>query len=375
MAQSLNQVPPNLEVWDVQGARILVKVITDVSPPIYLYWHVEDDNRAQALGITGVDRSFSSWDEFARTGALHHGGTIELVNTTVDPWKQIKSNYASEVRVKPWLADPEILNLWIAAAYEGRGITEAEFQGTEWWRTHTEAERQWLSLNASDPATAASMISDNRIRVADLLAKAGVDNASPGLVEAIADNWTQGAWTEAYAIKQIQYLADPQRGGVIDPAIRELASGLDTTRAREDTVESLISVWLGPAYSSNWSPENIASWASRFRQNPDDARVELEAILKQHRLALFPEYTNPNLTYEDIAAPWRGVWTQEWGATPDEMSPLFTQIVRANNLDTARTILRKEGLKQGNQNVTERMLSDLNQVFGGEIRPPHPAVL
>ena len=90
--------------------------------------------------------------------------------------------YETEVRVKPWLADPEILSLWLGAALEGRSISDAEFQGTEWWRTHTDTERQWLALNASDPATADRLIRDNQMQVADLFAQAGISNASQDLI-------------------------------------------------------------------------------------------------------------------------------------------------------------------------------------------------
>src|SRR3990167_198442 len=191
MAQTLNQVPPNLLVWEVMGQTYLVRLDDRQHPPIPMAWLVATPEDRTALGITTVDRRFSSWDEFFRTGVLRFGDSRELANTTVDPADQIFSNYETEVRVKPWLGDPEIFTVWMAAALEGRGITEAELQGTAWWRTHTATERQWLSLNASDPATANQLISDNRARVADLFAKAGVDNASAALVEKVADLWTQ----------------------------------------------------------------------------------------------------------------------------------------------------------------------------------------
>jgi hypothetical protein len=373
MAQTLNQVPPNLDVWEVGGRTFLVRMNDRVSPPIPMYWEVTGEDR-EALGIQRVDRSFGSWDEFYRTGALSFGNSRELVNTTVDPVETIYSNYETEVRVKPWLADPEILTLWEAAALEGRSISDAELQGSNWWRTHSDTERQWISLNAADPTTANRLISDNRIRVADLFAKSGVANASPALAELVADKWTQGTWTEAYAITQIKLLADPMAGGTLDPELTQFRTGLDTTRGEEDTVKNLVNTWLGPAYASNWGAENIASWAGKLRNDPD-ARLELQEILQKHRLALYPEYANPNLTYEDIAGPWRGVFSSVWGQTPDETDKLFTRILRMNDLGSAEKLLRSEGLKRNNRTVVEDLMSNLNGAFGGQIRRADPAIV
>ena len=374
MAQNLHQVPPNLEVWEVQGEFFLMRVVPTADPPIYLVWSVASETDKQALGVTRSDRVFSSWGEFYATGALRQGNSTELLNTTKDPWDQIVSNYEAVVRVKPWMADPEILALWLGAAMEGRKITDFERQGTEWWRTHTDTERQWMSLNASDPTTADRLVADNRLQVADLFAQAGVDNASLDLINLVADNWTQGKWSQVYATTQLRLLADPQLGGTLDNELLDFRDGLDSTRGEEDRVRDMIQTWLGPAYAEGWTEDQIGVWSSRLREDPD-ARLELEETLKRHRLALFPEYDNANLTYEDIAAPWRGVWSQVLGQTADETDSLFNQIVRANDLATASRLLRTHGKKTGNATVVNSLLGDLGDAFGGQVRRSDPAIL
>ncbi|MFO7166371.1 MAG: hypothetical protein DIU75_023920, partial [Mycolicibacterium hassiacum] len=336
MPQDLHQVPPGAEVWEVEGRHFLVWYVPFTDPPVPLAWFVSSSEERKALGIDTkkIDRKFKSWDQFYATGVLRHGDTRELVNTRVHPWELLKQHYEQEVAIKPYLADPEILALWAAAMMEGREITEGELKTTNWWRTHSQAEREWLLLNASDPATAERLISDNRLRVADLLRSSGVANASEALINLIADNWTQGKWTEVYALQQIRLLADPYAEGELDPELRGMTKGLDRTREREDEVRQMIQRWLGPAYAANWTDQHIAEWAGRLRNDPD-AKQELEDVLRKHRMALFPEYDNPNLTYEDIAAPWRGVVQQIWGQTADETDPLFMRIVRTNDLATA----------------------------------------
>lgn len=366
MAIKLNQVPPMDEVWKIGNTFYLVRYA--FSSGIPLIWAV-DPADIEALGITKATRTFATWAQAQKTGALPAGNSRELMRSgpDVDPVDALISNYETEVRVKPWLVDPEILAIWTVAVLEGRGISDAELQGTTWWRTHTETERQWLSLNASDPATANQLIADNRLRVSDLFAQAGVNNASAGLIDAVADFWTQGKWSEAYAISQIRLLADPNLEGALDAELTNFREGLDRTRAGEDDVRKMIETWLGPGMAASWSTDHIETWASRLREDPD-ARLELEELLARHRQALFPEYENASLTYEDIAAPWRGVWSQVLGGTPDETDPLFSKIVRTNDLATATQLLRKEGLKRGNRSVGDSFLSDLNQAFGGQVR-------
>lgn len=376
MPQDLHQVPPGAEVWEVEGRHFLVWYVPFTDPPVPLAWFVSSSEERKALGIDTkkIDRKFKSWDQFYATGVLRHGDTRELVNTRVHPWELLKQHYEQEVAIKPYLADPEILALWAAAMMEGREITEGELKTTNWWRTHSQAEREWLLLNASDPATADRLIRDNRLRVADLLRSSGVANASEALINLIADNWTQGKWTEVYALQQIRLLADPYAEGELDPELRGLTKGLDRTREREDEVRQMIQRWLGPAYAANWTDQHIAEWAGRLRNDPD-AKQELEDVLRKHRMALFPEYDNPNLTYEDIAAPWRGVVQQIWGQTADETDPLFMRIVRTNDLATAEQILRTEGLRRGIGTVVNDVMAAATSAFGGGVQESHQAVM
>lgn len=380
MPQDLHQVPPDAEVWEVDGRHFLVWYAPNTQPPVPLAWFVSSSADRQALGIdtSKVDRRFASFDAFYATGVLRHGDSRELLNTTENPFDQILSNYETEVKVKPWLADPEIMALWSAAALEGRSITDAELQGTEWWRTRSEAERQWLTLNASDPATADRVIADNRIRVQDLFTQAGVANPADELVQLVADNWTTGVWSETYTAQQIQLLADPFAEGALDTELADFQSGLDTTRSREDEVRALFEDWVGPAYTNHIGDDEIARWAGRLRNDPD-ARIQLEEFLaRQFRTFYNPGGEaygdDPTLRYSDVAPMWRNVFQQVWGRAPDETSDLFAEIVRTNDLATASRRLRQEGLKQGNASVVNNALSAVGAAFGGNVIRADPAI-
>lgn len=377
--QDLNQVPGGAEVWEVEGRHFLVWYVPNTDPPVPIAWFVSSSADREALGIKKSNRKFKSWDDFYATGVLRQGNTTEILNTDEHPFEQLQSNWETEARVKPWLQDPEVVAVIAAAILEGREPTDAELQGTSWWRDHTDAERSWLELNLSDPSTAQQLINDNRIAVADLLRAAGVNNASDDLVNLIADNWTQGKWSEVYATKQIQLLADPFAEGALDSELVAFQEGLDTTRAQEEDVKRMFEDWLGPAYTKWVGDDTISRWAGRLRNDPD-AKLQLEEFLQRQFRAHFNKDgkaygDDPGLRYSDVAPLWRSVFQQEWGQAPDETEDLFMDIVRVNDLTTARKMLRKEGLNRGIGEVANRLVGELDSIFSGNVRRADPAVM
>lgn len=156
-----------------------------------------------------------------------------------------------------------------------------------------------------------------------------------------------------------------------EKAINELGSinpgQFGRTREHEDTVEAEVNRWLGPAIAQGWDDEQIERWAGRLRNDPN-AEIELTEHLQRQRLALFPEHENPELTYEDIASPWRGFVQQHWGQQADEMDPMFHQLVRNNDAAANLTLLRKKGLERGVGKVTQDLQSEALRVFNGQVR-------
>ena len=110
----------------------------------------------------------------------------------------------------------------------------------------------------------------------------------------------------------------------------------------------------------------IAEWAGILRNDPDGS-AKLEKMLSEQRLQLFPNYTDPQATYDDIASIWRNVWYNLWGEQPNEKDPLFIDVVKDNDLTTATQTLLKEGLTRGIDDVVNRTLSDMLTAFGGNV--------
>jgi hypothetical protein len=237
-------------------------------------------------------------------------------------------------------------------------VTDAEFQQTGWWREHNEAQRRWMLLVESDPATAGQMRREQNILIGDMLRAGGMRNPPADLVRNLSNLYLTGDWGEAYLKRQITAITDPRSGYRVDKAVADLIGGATGTRDQESEVRNMVNQWLGPLYGGHWSSDRLAHWAGKFRNDPN-AREEFEDVLRKQRLALYPEYDNPNLTYEDIAGPWRGLVESTWGEIPDETSSMFTKIVRMNDSDEASKLLRQVGIREGKGKVVQAFADQL----------------
>jgi hypothetical protein len=360
--RSYNGVPGTPELWfvsDVGGYYLVYFVPGTQIPLLYTATPAE----VQAMVGPGqpivADRTLTA-AQVPRTGAVQFGDRSHLANTTEDPFLAWVSAVEAQAAVRPWLREPEVLALLAAALVEGRSVSEAEFQQTAWWRDHNESQRQWMLLSESDPATAAQLMGDQVLALRQMFTAAGSSNPPDDLLRQMATQYVSGNWTAAYLTDQVRALSDPASGIAVDSLLS--GAGLDTTRGQELQAASLYEQWLGPVFGRDQAA--ITRWAGRLRNDPD-AEVELIESLRQARLALLPEYENPNLTYEDIAGPWRGFWSQQWGQFADELDPLFVEVMRSGDAVEAAKLMRSAGISRGIPKVTNDLLD-----FGAEIAGP-----
>jgi hypothetical protein len=116
--------------------------------------------------------------------------------------------------------------------------------------------------------------------------------------------------------------------------------------------------WLGPSFppSEKW----INNWSQRLRDDEDAGLEALTDGLRKQRKALYPDY-DENLTYDEIASPWRGFFTQQWGTTtPDETSPEFQKLLKLNDTEEGAKYMRKRGLAVGNEKVMNDAVAGLS---------------
>jgi len=318
----------------------------------------------QGPGQTVTFSKTLSVEQANAAGMTKWGKASELANVTEHPFDAYTALIEDQAAVRPWLRDAEVLTLIAQATLEGRAVAEAEFQQTAWWRGKNARERQWLLTYESDPKTGQQMLRDSLYQAEEDLLSAGVNDAPPELMEYMSRQLTTGIWSAEYYSRQVTAISDPALGYKVDDGLMKQMGGtlsVGTNQQYEDTVRQLAERWLGPALG-NMAPADVARWASKIRTSPD-GQAELEEELRRQRVALFPEYEDPTLTYEDIAAPWRSKWNQMWGSTADETDPLFMDILKANNATEAGKMLTREGLNRGIKTVEQGAQSALDRAF------------
>ncbi len=364
-----NGIPGNPEVWKNTdtGMSYLVYFAEGMEPPLPMIWEIPSDRDLEAFFGPDVeivyDHEFTQ-DQIDSTGGMIWGTSTEIVDTEEDPLEGWASKWERERLVRPYLNDPEVYALYASAALEGRSVSVAELESTEWMRTKSETERAWLITNASDPITAQQMIEDNRRATFLKLQKAGIEDPSEAMVNYMADQLTTGMWRSNYFDQQITAVSDPSAGISIDAGITNVMgdSTWDTTSEMEDKVRNTVIKWLGTDFG-NWDDDTIASWAGRFR-NEDDAEAVLLETLKDQREAMFPGYDR-EADYDTIAAPWRNVIRSAWGEIPNDSDKILQSIIRMNNAGDAGKLLTQEGMARGNDTVVNNVQASLNRAFGG----------
>lgn len=376
-------IPTGAEYWNVDGNYYIVYFIPGTGVPVYYDSSLEDlKNIFADIEFAEIESTIKTPTPSEWSGAIRFGDSLELADPNIydpsqSPWVSFVDTLAKEATVRPWLNDEEMVNLLAEATLEGRTVTDAEWQSTNWWRTHTQAEKDWLLLAQSSstdfsgslPADAQNKIDNDRLGIKNLMEQSGINNPSDELVNWVSEKFTTGTWSEAYTADQITVLSDPTLEANLDTDLDSfITSGAidyDTTRAGESQVKRLVKEILGPVFGGNLADSQIQKWANMVRNDPD-AEIQIRETMMNMKKGIFGETYNDELTYEEIAAPWRGFTTNTWGGTVDESSTLFQDVVKSNDVAKATTMLYNAGLKDGgSEKIKNEVLSNLVGQFGG----------
>jgi len=335
-------------------------------PPIATMWRVPDEETLKAFGhgeIPTPDKTVTDQD-IIDTGSILFGTTNEIPEGDLDPWTGFKERMERAAKVQPWLTDPEVYALIGAAYIEDRDIQDWELQGTDWWQSRNAAQRAWAEKALADPETAAQTLGDNILTVQSMFSELGAVGNDPALIEFMAQQYTYGNWTQRQLADQVEAVTSGWT--TVLPETQEFMEDneIDAVHTEDQTeaVRAMFDRWLGPAFPP--TDEQISQWATKLRNSPA-AEEELTAMLRNQRQTLYPQYTDPNATYQDIASPWKSVVQQMWGRTADETAPMFQEILAANDLGTAQKVLRREGLKQGVDKVKQEAAMAMSAAGGG----------
>jgi hypothetical protein len=376
-----NGIPGFPEVWkdSASGKSYLVFYPeSGPQPPVPLLFIIDTEEELESLfGDKDVvyDRELNPW-QIQASGAVLFGemASIDRYNSSgqliQDPWAGFTSRMERSMSQMPWLAeDAEVFAIVAGAYLEGRPIEDWELEDTDYFQSHSGAEREAMRLQLSDPVGYQDRNDKYATSIYDELASYGLDPQDE-VVQWLANEYNSGMWTWEKTQAQIQaYLG---RGGAeeLDTGFsdwlssEELKPGEATSHVQD--VRDLYKEWLGPAYPPD--DASITRWASMFDNDQSGGRAALEDFLRQQRLVLFPAYENENATYRDISAPWRSFTEREWGVPVDETDVEFQKIVQMNDPVEAQKKARTVGSDRGYEAVVASMVSDIEQGMRSGVR-------
>jgi len=372
-------IPGEHEVWrNTDTGQVLVVIyIPDTDIP--LVWDVPEhlwrDVFQDAGGVEAVVGSNNyTTQQILAAGAIDGGSIADFPigsGAVEHPWDTFISNYELARRVNPALDDPEVLAIHYIAHLEGRNyFLPGEYESTNYYKTHTIAEQEWARFSLTNPADAAQQYNDAVLETERSLRQLGIRGVSADAIEYIASRAVSGRWSEALIGNQLYLLSVGEMDG-LDDGLKALVEGTLQASSQLETqrgeVRAMVNQWLGPAVAEHWSATEVDRWAQNFISS-DATKDELTEILQDQRLALFPDQTNREVSYEMMARPWRSVWVNTLGEQPDETDPLFYQLIKQNDIGQAETLLRKRGLATGNTAVTTAALRGLQAAAGSGVR-------
>ena len=329
-----------------------------------------------------IDLNSEKWNSTFQSGNIVEVDVDNMEASGIGGFfEQIASNFDKVKEVRPWMEDDEMYSLWLESIVENREIADFEWEGTEWWQTHTQEERSWLLLSQDKdlsklPADAEALLKNNRIKARETLRQNGVSNPDQvtfngeTLTQWFGNKLTTGTWTELTWLNQAKALGDPLSGIQREDALTSWLEGSEAqpteTQAGYATAQALTEEWLGPLYGT-FEQADIDKYASIIRnaESPEVGAQQVRDSLKNIRKVLFStDVYDENLTYEEIAQPWRNFSFQLLGERVDEKSTDWIEVLNANDQATATQVLTTHGLNNGNKTIMDKVTDDVGSFLG-----------
>jgi len=125
--------------------------------------------------------------------------------TTEELEAQVKAQYPAYVYL---LEEPELRQLLLDAVNPDIGFSPeeftAKFQASEWYRTHSDTERQWDALLAADPASANRQSQERLADMRNMAAQVGV-TIDPTTEAYLVDLSLRFGWTDTEIRNRLLY--------------------------------------------------------------------------------------------------------------------------------------------------------------------------
>lgn len=364
-----NGLPGKPDIWKNSSTNewYAVYYVPGSRPPLPMLYHVPSNDDLDSFFGEGKDHKpdkILNDKAITSTGATVWGSTDMIPEQEGDPWSGFLDRMERAKDVQPWLEDPEVFALQSSAWLEGRAPERWEYEQTEWWQARSAAEQEWLWLTARSPEEANKKAESDYIAVYDRFRAIGVASPADEVVDYMAIRFSTGAWSESMLEEQMTALFGGDTAVNLDAGLGNLAREHDLTVAdptlHTNRVKDLFKEWLGPKFPP--SDQQIQKWSQALRDDEEAGFDTLNQHLRAQRLALYPDYKDETLSYDDIASPWRGFYTQAWGTeTADETSDEFQKLIKLNDTEEAGKYMRQKGLEKNVKKVTEDAVAGITQ--------------
>ena len=384
-------VPPqegfvNSQIWEYQGQKYVVWQVPGTE--FYMRYNVTDtqlsqfySGRQMPITQTATTDMWANSVYFGYIQELPERVLLQGENPFIGFTEQLDAAY----KASPHLAeDKELLSLWIQGLVEDRDITDYEWEATDWFTKQPQERIDWLVLsrgkgiNADDlPADAQVLRDENRVLWRAKLISAGVDGVDTivdangvSFAEWFADQVTQGiqGFSDTLADAQIIGLADSKSGIEVNADIKNWLDGkkLGGTRTGQTTAQNTAYKWLGPLYGKLDSA-SLEEAAGIYRNAESDivGQQLLDDKYKAMRKSIFgTDVYDENMTYEDIATPWRNFVFNFLGERMPETTDAWLSILKANDQTEANRILTIFGLNNDNKKVLDTVTDEMATSVG-----------
>ena len=432
--ESLRGIPDGGKIWKVGDQYFAVYTVPKSDPPVqlaYRFRNKEEANRISTGGGIDVARSMSP-EQFRKSGVLPSGPVDFIANQSEHPFDRFRHDFAREVKFKPWLADPDFQALIARSILEGRSPSLSEIQDTDWYRNHSDVEREKLELYYGDRKTWKQQRNQAEARIKEAMNAAGYTGGKERVAAYLARELMFGRIRDDDQLaREIEQLSNPlvegakrsagfdrpergkavkingeifwrvrQNGKIVDyrmGALEQAKYGHGATKAfhvqggneqgrqgfggllREGGGPDLVGTVDGYEATrrriiDGIGPVLAAGWSQRkiaeWAQRIAENPAAVDELDGKLKGIRKSHYKgyDPELSYRDIADVGQAQVWETWGRRMNEKNPLFQQVLQLNDQAKAKELLWQEGLDRGVDSVMDRALSAFARTQNGGVQ-------
>lgn len=235
----------------------------------------------------------------------------------VDP--QVYSYIASNFPQMLWaLSTPDLAPVITQAATNqwDAGRIQGALEATNWWKTHSQASRDWTQLAANDPAEAAKRVTDQILAVKGEATKLGLDLSEQQL-ESVADNALYYGQSTQEITQNIMGLANAKTFNTTSPG--QIGTGLSD-------LKKVASDYMVPI-----SDMSLLDWSGKMATGQTDIAA-FNAYMQAQAKSLYPSMAasiDQGITPRAYMDPYKQVTATMLGLNPASIDMMEPQYMRA----------------------------------------------